>query len=466
MSGLDAYRALCAAKKPRALADGIARDVALNPSLFPHQEHGVRFALAAGRAGLFYDTGLGKTRMMLEWGRCVVEETGRPVLMLAPLSVSTQHLREAQQLGIEARVSRLGVAPSSPCITLTNYERLERFDPSDYGGVILDESSILKSFTGKTTRRLIEAFAQTRFRLAGTATPAPNDYTELGQHTEFLGAMPSNEMLSRFFVTDQAQMGRYRLKKAAVRPFWDWVASWARCVGKPSDLGFSDDGFALPPLEVRRHAVAADRSVDAGEERDGQGRLFRMPDTSATAVHKEKRLTSSRRAEVVGDLVTAHPGEPIVIWVDTDYDADAVRAAVPEAQEVRGSMPIERKEEVLDAFSRGELRVLLTKPSIAGFGLNWQHCNTTIFAGVSFSYEMFYQAVRRFWRFGQRRPVTAHVVCADTEAEIAAVVSRKAGDHDRMKREMAAAMLRAAQAHEILDPYQPTKEARLPAWMA
>ncbi|MFG1238025.1 helicase-related protein [Xanthobacter autotrophicus DSM 597] len=465
MSGLDAYRALCAAKKPKALAHGISRDIALNSSLFAHQEHGVRFALRAGRAGLFYDTGLGKTRMMLEWGRCVVEETNRPVLMLAPLSVSTQHLREAEKMSIEAKVSRLGTVPAAPCIVLTNYERLERFDPADFAGVILDESSILKSFTGKTTRRLIDAFADARFRLAGTATPAPNDHTELGQHAEFLGVMPSNEMLSRFFLADQANAGRYRLKRAAVRPFWDWVASWARCVGKPSDLGFSDDGFALPPLEVRRHAVAADRSVDAGGERDGQGRLFRMPDTSATAIHREKRLTSAKRADLVGALAAEHPGDPIVIWVDTDYDADAVRAAVPEAQEVRGSMPIERKEEVLDAFSRGELRVLLTKPSIAGFGLNWQHCNTTIFAGVSFSYEAFYQAVRRFWRFGQRRPVTAHVVCADTEAEIAAVVSRKSGDHDRMKREMSAAMLRAAQVHEILDPYQPHMEARLPAWM-
>jgi superfamily II DNA or RNA helicase len=463
---LAEYRALCAAKKPVPLEVGIRRTPELNDTLFPHQRHGVEFALRAGRAGLFYDTGLGKTAQMLEWGRCVVEEANRPVLMLAPLSVSSQHLREADRLGVEAKISRFGGAPSSPCVVLTNYERLDRFDPADFAGVILDESSILKSFTGKTTRKLIDAFAGSRFRLAGTATPAPNDHTELGQHSEFLGVMPSNEMLSRFFVTDQAEMGRYRLKRPAVRPFWDWVASWARCVSKPSDLGFSDEGFELPKLDVRRHVVHADRSVDAGEEKDGQGRLFRMPDRSATAIHREKRLTNDARAEVVARLVAAAGDEPIVIWVDTDYEADAVKAVVPSAHEVRGSMPIERKEETLDAFSRGDVKILLTKPSIAGFGLNWQHCNTTIFAGVSFSYEMFYQAVRRFWRFGQRRPVTAHVVCADTEIEVAAVVQRKAGDHERMKREMAAAMLRAARAHEILDPYTPDQEALFPAWLA
>lgn len=464
MSQIEAYRQSCAAKKPKALLSGIRRTPELNSSLFPHQRHGVEFSLRAGRSGLFYDTGLGKTAMMLEWGRCVVEETNKPVLMLAPLSVSSQHMREAERLGIEAKISRLGTPPATPMVCLTNYERLAHFDLSDFDGVILDESSILKSFTGKTTRKLIDAFAQYRFRLAGTATPAPNDHTELGQHSEFLGVMPSSEMLSRFFITDQSQMGRYRLKRPAVRPFWDWVASWARCVAKPSDLGFSDDGFDLPPLNVIRHVVQADRGIDAGEEKNGQQRLFRMPDRSATAIHKEKRLTAEARAELVAGIVARTSG-PVVIWVDTDYEADAVRAVCPEACEVRGSMPIDRKEETLDAFSKGEIRVLLTKPSIAGFGLNWQHCHTCVFAGVSFSYEMFYQAVRRFWRFGQKLPVDAHVVCADTEIEIVATVSRKAGDHDRMKREMSAAMLRASSPHEILDPYHPHMEATLPAWM-
>lgn len=467
MTALDAYRALCAAKKPRALDAGLGYTPELNGSLFPHQEHGVAFALRAGRGALFYDTGLGKTAMALEWGRVVVEHTNKPVLMLAPLAVGAQHLREAGRMDIDAVQSRVGIPSGGPRVVITNYERLDRFDPADFGGVILDESSILKSFTGVTTRKLIEAFARTPFRLAGTATPAPNDYTELGQHSQFLGVMPSNEMLSRFFVTDQSQAGRYRIKKPAMRPFWDWIASWARCVARPSDLGFSDDGFVLPELKIQRHVVEADRSIDTGEEKDGQFRLFRIPDRSATAIHAEKRLTIADRARVVGELVEGHRGEPICIWVDTDYEADAVRElGLPGLKEVRGSHTPDRKEETLDAFSKGELPILLTKPSIAGFGLNWQHCHTTIFAGVNFSYESFYQAVRRFWRFGQKHPVTAHIVCADTELEIAAAVSRKSEDHERMKREMSAAMQRAAQAHEILDPYQPSRPARLPSWMA
>lgn len=251
MSDLADYHALCAAKKPKALDAGLHRTPELNATLFDHQRHGVEFSLRAGRSALFYDTGLGKTAMMLEWGRCVVEEENKPVLMLAPLAVSQQHVREAERMGIDAVAKRFS-GELGKRIVITNYERLHLFDPADFGGGILDESSILKSFTGVTTRKLIEMFAGTRFRMAGTATPSPNDHTELGQHSSFLGVMPSNEMLSRFFVTDQAQMGRYRLKKPAIRPFWDWVASWARCVSKPSDLGFSDEGFILPALNIER----------------------------------------------------------------------------------------------------------------------------------------------------------------------------------------------------------------------
>ncbi len=277
--------------------------------------------------------------------------------------------------------------------------------------------------------------------------------------------MPSPEMLSRWFIADQTNMGRYRLKKPAVRPFWDWVASWARCVSKPSDLGFSDDGFEMPALNLHRQLVTADRGVDTGEEKNGQIRLFRTPDMSATSIHKEKRLTSEARAAKLAEIVAAEPNEPWVIWVETDYDADAVRAVIPEAVEVRGSMPIEKKEERLQAFARGEIRILLSKPSICGFGLNWQHCARMAFMGLSFSYESFYQAVRRCWRFRQKRAVDVHVVCADTEESIWQVVNRKAGDHDAMKREMAAAMSRAALSSAVLQTYQPNLAAELPQWL-
>lgn len=467
MSDLSTYHDLIARKRvafePRGFTD--IRDSELHPSLFDHQRHGVEFALRAGCAALFYDTGLGKTAMALNWGQALIERTNKPVLMLAPLAVTAQHVEEAERIGVEAKISRFGVAPSSPCIAVTNYERLERFDPNDYAGVILDESSILKSFTGKTTRKLIDAFNQTPYRLACSATPAPNDHTELGQHSDFLGVMRSPEMLSRWFIADQTNMGRYRLKKPAIAHFWNWVASWARCVSRPSDLGFSDDGFEMPELVLRQHIVAADRSEAAGEEKNGQARLFRIPDTSATSIHKEKRLTSSERADKVAGLIAAEPDESWLIWVDTDYDADAVRERLPDAIEVRGSMNIDQKEERLGAFSRGEIRQLITKPSIAGYGLNWQHCARMAFMGISFSYESFYQAVRRCWRFRQTRAVHAHVICADTEAAIWDVVSRKAGDHETMKLEMAAAMRRAARSSQLVT-YAPDQEARLPAWLS
>ncbi|KMO29909.1 helicase [Methylobacterium tarhaniae] len=451
------------AAEPAGFSDVGSADIL--PGLFPHQEHCLEFALRTGRAAGFLDTGLGKTAMGLAWGDAIVRRTNRPVLMLAPLAVAAQHQAEATRIGVEAKLSRFGIAPERPCIAITNYERLERFDPADYAAVILDESSILKSFTGSTKRKLVEAFAGTPYRLCLTATPAPNDHTELGQHSEFLGVMRPPEMLSRWFIADQANAGRYRLKKPAVRSFWDWVASWARCVSKPSDLGFSDDGFVMPKLDVRRHIVQADRSVDAGEEKSGQGRLFRIPSASATSIHREKRLTKDERAARVAELVRAEPGEAWICWVETDYDADALKALLPEATEVRGSMSIDQKEERLSGFSSGAVRILITKPSIAGFGLNWQHCARMAFMGLSFSYEAFYQAVRRCWRFRQTRDVHAHVVCADTEVSIWDVVNRKAGDHSAMKAEMSAAMARAAQSHRVLETYDPQQGARLPAWM-
>lgn len=464
---IQEYRTLIAGKRTAFQPQGFADvdETTLPTRLFDHQRHGAAFALRCGSSALFYDTGLGKTAMALTWADQIVQRTNKPVLMLAPLAVGAQHVEEAEALGVWATQSRDGAAPVQPRIVVTNYERLDKVNPELWGGVVLDESSILKSFTGKTTRRLISAFDKTPYRLACTATPAPNDHTELGQHSAFLGVMDAPEMLSRWFIADQTNMGRYRLKKPAVRPFWDWVASWARAVSKPSDLGFSDDGFEMPPLNLHRHLVAADRGVDTGEEKNGQIRLFRTPDMSATSIHKEKRLTSEARAAKLAEIVAAEPVEPWVIWVETDYDADAIKAVLPEAVEVRGSMAIERKEERLQAFAKGEARILLSKPSICGFGLNWQHCARMGFMGLSFSYESFYQAVRRCWRFRQTRPVDVHVVCADTEEAIWQVVNRKAGDHDAMKREMTAAMARAAQSSSVLRTYNPTKEAALPAWL-
>lgn len=463
--GIDAYRSAVAAKRLATPTVGLSRVPDLNPAMFPHQASVTDFALRGGRTALFLDTGLGKSLCALDWGRIVVEHTNEPVLMLAPLAVAAQHQREAEKFGIDARAIREPDQITTPRVYITNYDRLDKFDPSAFGGVILDESSILKSMNGRTSKSLIQAFSDTRFRLACTATPAPNDHSELGQHSDFLGTLSASQMLTRWFIHDSADTGTWRMKGHAVRDFWSWVASWARCVSKPSDLGFSDDGFALPPLNLERHVVKADRSLDSGAEKDGQGRLFRIPDTSATSIHREKRMTIEARADLIAEIVGREPGEPWVIWCDTDYEADALIARIPGAIEVRGSMTADQKEERLTAFSTGQARILITKPSLAGFGLNWQHCARMAFVGLSFSYEAFYQAIRRCWRFGQTRPVSVHVACADTEESIWQVVNRKSGDHDAMKREMTAAMRRAVRIEHEQSPYEPTAPVELPSWM-
>lgn len=460
------YRGLIAAKRIAFVPRGMKDIPPLNPALKDHQRHSVEFALRAGCAALFLDTGLGKTLCALEWGRVVVEHTGRPVLMLAPLAVAAQHEREAVKFGIDAKAVREPDEITTPRVYITNYDRLSKFNADDFAGVILDESSILKSFHGATTKALIATFKQTPFRLCCTATPAPNDHAELGQHSEFLGVMSQSQMLTRWFIHDSADTGNWRMKGHAVQDFWNWVSGWARCVSKPSDLGFDDTGYDLPTLDLKRHIVEADRSLDAGAEKDGQARLFRMPDTSATSIHREKRMTTDARADVIADLVAAEPGEPWVIWCDTDYEADALADRIPGAIEVRGSMSPEVKEANLTIFSTGQVRVIITKPSIAGFGLNWQHSARMAFVGLSFSYESFYQAIRRCWRFGQSRPVNVHVACADTEESIWTIVSRKAGDHDAMKLEMTAAMARAARIVPEQAPYQPAKPLAFPKWLA
>lgn len=466
---LKAYHDLIASKHTAFAGDGLSTIPSLNPAMFPHQAHSTEFALRKGRAALFLDTGLGKSLCALDWGRIVVEETNKPVLMLAPLAVAQQHATEAEKFGIEAMVVRSHEEVGAKRIYVTNYDRLDRFDPARFGGVILDESSVIKNFTGKTTRLLIDAFAKTRFRLACTATPAPNDHTELGTHAEFLGVMRREEMLPIWFINDTMDTGTWRIKGHARENFWSWVASWSRCVSRPSDLGYDDGGFSLPPIEIIHHEVKADQLSDAGEEGkgklQGQMRLFRIPDTSATSIHHEKRLTIEQRADRVAELVAQEKDEPWIVWVDTDYEADAVMARLPCAMEVSGSMKVEEKERRLVAFSNGQERVIVTKASIAGYGLNWQHCARQCFAGISFSYENFYQAIRRSWRFGQKRLVQIHVVCADTERAIWAVVERKAGDHDAMKREMVAAMRRSVRAEQSKKFYQPTMEASLPSWM-
>ena len=454
------YEHFIASKRVVAPAAGFEPSPLLAP-LFPFQAHNVRWALRRGRAAHFQDTGLGKTRQYLEWARQVAAHTGRPVLILAPLAVAHQTVREGKRVGIKVSYVREQAEVGRQLIVVTNYERLDRFDPEWFGGVVLDESGILKSYSGVTKRAILAAFERTPFKLACTATPAPNDHLELGNHAEFLGVMSSHQMIARWFINDASTFGTYRLKGHAVEAFWDWVSSWAAMASLPSDMGdFDDSGYVLPPLNTHLHEVDADLA-DRGDALT----LFRMPEMNATSIHAEKRRTAGARAAKAAELVRAEAGERWIVWCETDYASDAITAALPEAVEVRGSDSAEVKEERLVACSEGEIPILVSKPKLAGFGLNWQHVARTVFVGATFSFESYYQAIRRNWRFGQKRPVDAHVVMASTERPVWDVMARKAAEFETMKREMFEAARRARRVHhDSVEGYVPTVEATLPRW--
>lgn len=451
------YRAFIACKVARAPMRGLADVPALASHLFPFQADCVDFALKAGSAGIFLDTGLGKTAIELEWCRHAAEATNGLALILTPLAVARQIEAEAHRWGYEARVIR-EQEDAGPGINICNYDRLDRLDPSRFGAVALDEASILKSFGGKTSRALIERFRDHRFRLAATATPAPNDHMELGQYAEFLGVMSGNEMLSRWFINDTSTASQeWRLKGHAVSDFWSWMASWARMAEKPADLGDTSISFDLPALKVHRHK-AAETDIRGG---DG---LFAQVEMSATQMHEVKRQTAQARAEKLAEIIAADPDEAWVIWCDTDYEADAIKAAI-DAGEIRGSQSIEEKEDRLAAFVSGAMKRIITKPSLTGFGLNWQHCARVAYVGRSFSYETWYQSVRRCWRFGQPRDVHVHLIVAEGEAEIGRVIERKAASHADMKRAMRDAMARAQKSSAVKVPYNPTHDGSLPSWL-
>lgn len=423
------YQTFLSRKLRRWHGQGFACDDHSLPSgLFAWQARIVRWACKKGRAAIWADTGLGKTLMQLAWADQVASHTQGQVLILTPLAVGAQTEREAKRFDISAKV----VTEQSDCdapICIANYEKLHRFDPSVFTGVVLDESSILKSFQGKTKQRLCEAFAQTPYRLACTATPAPNDHLELGNHSDFLGIMPQKEMLARWFVNDLMGNMSWRLKGHAHADFWRWVASWAVSLRSPSDLGYPDHDFLLPPLRIEHVTVES-----SGVEIDGA--LFADASLSATNLHSVMRQTAAARAQKAADLVAAEPYESWLIWTHTNYEADALKALMPNVCEVRGSDKDEKKESALLGFADGSIKHLLSKPSICGFGMNWQHCSRMIFVGMNYSYESFYQAVRRCWRFGQTNPVTVYVLATDHEFNLLDVLQKKQIEHRRMQDEM------------------------------
>lgn len=388
-------------------ATGLTDLPALREHLFPFQADIVRWALKRGRAAIFADCGMGKTPMQLEWARIVAEQVG-PVLILAPLAVAQQTVREGQKFDVHVQYAR--AQPSDDFgITITNYEMLQYFDPSKYAGVVLDESSILKAYTGKTRTEIIEAFKHTPYRLACTATPAPNDYMELGNHAEFVGSMSRVEMLSMFFVHDGGETQKWRLKGHAQQDFWRWLASWSVMIRKPSDLGYDDGAFTLPSLKLHEHVIRVDKP--------SEGMLFALEALTLQERIAARRNSVDERVEVTANLVN-ESREPWVIWCNLNIESDALRKAIPDAVEIRGSQTNEEKEAAIMAFLDGTTRVLITKASMSGFGLNFQHCAHMAFVGLSDSWEQFYQAIRRCYRFGQLREVHAHVVIAETEGAV------------------------------------------------
>ena len=410
----------------------------LSPFLADWQAVLVEWALRKGRAALFEECGMGKTLQQLAWADAVCRYTNGNVLILAPLAVARQTVAEGAKFGIEVNYAR-DAGQVRPGITVTNYERMHLFDSSGFAGVALDESSILKALYGKTKTRLVDAFSRTPYRLCCTATPAPNDYVELGNHVEFLGIMSTMEMLSRWFINDGFESGKWRLKRHAADDFWDWASTWAISAYTPSDVGeYDDSGFVLPERRVFEHHVAVEN------EYCSNGMLINMHRGSASHIKKEMRNSIGARVERAAGLVGDMDGDDCVVWCELNEESTALCRAIPGAREITGSMDLDRKEALLDAFSSGDLAVLVTKPRIAGFGLNWQHCRNMIFVGCSYSFEARYQAVRRCWRFGQTRTVHDHVVMAGREAMIFAAVKEKERKFMDMRSNLAGAFRRAA----------------------
>jgi superfamily II DNA or RNA helicase len=462
------------------LADGDGFEPLYMPSgLFDFQAAMVEWALRKGKGALFEDCGLGKTFQELAWAENVVRKTNRPVLILTPLAVASQTMREGTKFGIEVKRAMPGQC-SAPGVYVTNYERLHHLESAEFGGVVCDESSILKHFSGATQRAVTRFMLKTQYRLLGTATAAPNDYIELGTSSEALGYLGYTEMLARFFKqTEDAKpsriedvkhtrtdggnyfqklsfrvtqtIGQYRLKHAAVVPFWRWVASWARACRKPSDLGFDDALFILPELIEREHIVEPTRPAD--------GMLFTVPAFGLQEERDERRRTLDERCELVARLVDHD--RPALVWCHMNAEGDLLEQLIPGALQVAGSDDDDVKEERLEAFASGQARVLITKAKIAGLGMNFQHCNHVV-TFASHSFEQYYQSIRRCWRFGQKRPVTVDVISTTGEVHVRDNMQRKA----RQAEEMFAQLVEHMQsAQRIERTNTETKRLERPAWL-
>lgn len=428
-------------------------------SLFDYQRDIVRWACRMGKCGVFADTGLGKTAMQMAWADQVASHTGQPVIVLAPLCVAQQTVREAAKFGIDAEYLR---EPADRKIIVTNYERMAKFDAASFSGVVLDESSILKSHTSRTRKELIDRFQSTLYRLSCTATPSPNDYMELGNQAEFLGQMTQSEMLAMYFIHDGGSTQNWRLKGHAQKKFWEWLASFAVFMGSPSDLGYDGSMHVLPELRYIEHSIGAGFYA--------HGELFPKPVSTLSERRDIKRQTINDRVGRCAEIVNAS-SEPWIVWCDLNDESSAASVAIPDSVEVTGSMDAEEKESRIMDFTDGNARVIVTKTSIAGFGMNWQHCRNMAFLGVNDSYESLYQAVRRCWRFGQDRVVNVHMFYAEEEQTVLTNLRRKAQQHDEMSTAMRAIVsdvcasnLTRQRANKT--DYAPEIKMEIPVWLA
>ena len=417
---MSVYQEFLNSKVVTHVASGKA--VHVSEKLFDFQRDIVKWSARTGRSAIFADCGLGKTPMQLQWADAIQAKT----LILAPLAVAPQTVREGDKFDVEVCYQRKPERDAA--ITITNYEMLEHFDADKYEAIVLDESSIIKHFDGKLRNLIIERFADTPYKLACTATPAPNDFMELGNHSEFLGNLTRTEMLSTFFVHDGGDTQKWRLKGHAETEFWKWVCSWAVMLRKPSDLGYDDAAFKLPALRIHERQVEAETCTE--------GMLFQMPAVTLQERQRARAGSTEERADEVAAIAAGKPSEQWLIWCNLNNESQAATARIPGAVEVCGSDSPEFKEKSMADFAAGEIRVLVSKPSICGFGLNFQSCHNVVFLGLSDSYEQFYQAIRRCWRFGQKSEVDCYIVTSSAEGEVVKNIKRKEADAQRMAEEM------------------------------
>lgn len=425
------YKEFLQSKQTQTKPTGFDVDIGeLNDNAFEWQKSIVKWALKKGKAALFEDCGLGKTLQQLMWAYQVHIRTKQPVLILAPLAVANQTKNEGVKFGISVNICR-NQKDVVNGINITNYEMIDHFTPDIFSGVVLDESSILKNSTGATRIALTDKFKNTPYKLCCTATPAPNDFMEIGNHAEFLGIMTQVEMLATYFVHDGKDTSKWRLKGHAKDKFFEWIASWACCMTSPRDLGYETDGYDLPPLTIHEIQVES----NSKENEYGQMMFFANVAGSLSERRKARKESLELRVEQAKKIVENTAGQSIV-WCDYNDESELLSKEIPESVEVKGADTDEHKKASMIDFANGKIKVLISKPKIAGWGMNWQNCNTVIFCGLSDSFESYYQAVRRCWRYGQKKPVDVYIITSDAEISVKQNVERKQREAQQMTDEL------------------------------